>query len=93
MLMGNEKADMIYTDPPYNVAYAGAGKNKREVISNDDMPPEKFAAFLESVFSLAATAVKKGATVYVSFKEKGNRELLSRLTSRRTETILLSDMG
>lgn len=41
ILMGNEKANLVITDPPYNVNYEGsAGK-----IKNDNMADEKFYNF------------------------------------------------
>jgi DNA modification methylase len=71
-LMGAERADMVFTDPPYNVAVCGGdhnpkgrtfGKGKR--IENDSMPPEEFRQFLRDAFSALASAVKPGAAVYV----------------------------
>jgi DNA modification methylase len=35
-LMGGEKADMVFTDPPYGVDYEGGALNKREKLANDD---------------------------------------------------------
>lgn len=35
--MGGGKADMVFTDPPYNVGYKGSGKNTSRTIENDDM--------------------------------------------------------
>lgn len=35
-LMGQVKADMVFTDPPYNIAYEG-GSKKREMIKNDEV--------------------------------------------------------
>jgi 16S rRNA G966 N2-methylase RsmD len=36
-LMDGEKADMVFTDPPYNVAFNGRS-GKFDVIENDDLP-------------------------------------------------------
>ena len=62
-LMGSEKADVCWTDPPYNVAYESklAGK-----IKNDSMGDEKFLAFLTDAFVALGTALKPGAAIYVA---------------------------
>jgi DNA modification methylase len=44
-LMNGEKADMVFTDPPYNIEYQGV-KDKREKIKNDKMSDEDFLDFL-----------------------------------------------
>lgn len=60
-LMGGEKADMLLTDPPYNVAYSGkAGK-----IENDDMKDEDFRQFLRSAFCNAKENMKPGAAFHI----------------------------
>ena len=49
-LMHGKKADMVFTDPPYNVDYTGGmgtqEKNEREGILNDKMGAAQFYAFL-----------------------------------------------
>lgn len=49
-LMDGQKADMVFTDPPYNVDYTGGmgthAKNEREGILNDKMSASQFYAFL-----------------------------------------------
>ena len=47
-LMGNKKADLVVTDPPYNVAYEGSNGL---TIQNDNMPEEQFLTFLTAAFS------------------------------------------
>jgi len=46
-LMDGKKADMVFTDPPYNVKYEGKTKKKLK-IQNDTMTPEKFQEFCRS---------------------------------------------
>ena len=53
LLEGN-MADLVVTDPPYNMAYEGAGKTpddkrKTNKILNDKMPEEDFERFLTAV--------------------------------------------
>jgi len=62
-LMDGKKADMVFTDPPYNIAYEG-GSKKREMIKNDEV--DDFYGFLLQVYSSFALSMKLGASIYVS---------------------------
>jgi site-specific DNA-methyltransferase (adenine-specific) len=63
-LMQGEFADMVVTDPPYNVAYEGKTKDAL-TIENDSMGNEDFYKFLYDFYSALTTAVKKGGAIYV----------------------------
>ena len=63
-LMQEEFADMVITDPPYNVAYEGATKDAL-TICNDNMGNDEFYKFLYDFYSALTTSVKKGAAIYV----------------------------
>lgn len=64
-LMGSDVADLIVTDPPYNVDYEGeAGK-----IKNDKMKDEDFFNFLLSSFSLANHYMNDGASIYIFYAD------------------------
>jgi len=56
--------DMLLTDPPYNVAYEGATKEKLTII-NDSMGNEDFRQFLRDAFVSANTVMKAGAVFYI----------------------------
>lgn len=62
-LMNGEKADMVFTDPPYNIAYEG-GSKKRQMIKNDDIAD--FYQFLLNMYKCAFLATTPGAAIYVS---------------------------
>ena len=47
-LMAGQKADMVFTDPPYNVAFNGRS-GKHEVIKNDNLTEGEFRSFIEQV--------------------------------------------
>ena len=60
-LMDGRKANLVITDPPYNVNYEGsAGK-----IKNDNMDGEKFYQFLFDAFSCMEKAMADDASIYV----------------------------
>jgi site-specific DNA-methyltransferase (adenine-specific) len=63
-LMQGEMADMVVTDPPYNVAYEGGTKEKL-TIENDSMSNDDFYKFLYDFYTALSTAVKKGGAIYV----------------------------
>jgi len=61
-LMDGEKADLVWTDPPYNVAIDGkAGK-----IMNDDMSDGEFRKFLDAVYDRYFENMRDGAVIYVA---------------------------
>ena len=61
LLMNGKKANLVVTDPPYNVNYQGtAGK-----IKNDNMENEKFYQFLFDAFTCMAKAMAEDASIYV----------------------------
>lgn len=64
-LMNEKMADMVFTDPPYNVDYSGRGENTSNTILNDKMTPEQFDEFLRSTFKNYAEVTKGGGAWYV----------------------------
>lgn len=64
VLMDGALADMILTDPPYNVAYEGGTKDKLAIM-NDNMDDESFRAFLQDAFYAGDSALKKGGAFYI----------------------------
>jgi len=65
-LMNGDKADMVFTDPPYNVDYDG-GSKKREKIKNDKL--NDFSQFLNSCFSNMHLFMKDGSCIYITHSE------------------------
>jgi DNA modification methylase len=68
-LMDGHFADMILTDPPYNVDYHGDPRNQREGIENDSMDKDLFATFLLQVFGVMFKIIKPGGSFYVFHSE------------------------
>lgn len=65
MLMDGRQADVVFTDPPYNVNYKGRGQKTSNGIANDNMEGSAFGQFLEKVFKNYREAIKTGAGLYV----------------------------
>ena len=63
-LMNNQDADMLLTDPPYNVYYVGKTSEALK-IKNDNMSDNQFYEFLKKVFENMYSVTKEGASIYV----------------------------
>mgnify|MGYP001286384765 FL=1 len=63
-LMNNQDADMLLTDPPYNVDYVGKTSEALK-IKNDNMNDNQFYEFLKKVFENMYSVTKEGASIYV----------------------------
>jgi ParB-like chromosome segregation protein Spo0J len=72
-LMNGQKADLVFTDPPYNVDYEGYTEEKLK-IQGDRMTPEQFQEFLLAVFSSYICALKPGGSMYVCHPSSWQRE-------------------
>jgi DNA modification methylase len=79
-LMAGEAADLVFTDPPYNVAYEGYTEH-RLTIKGDRMTDGEFKQFLEAAFRSCRTAVKPGASLYVCHSSSWQREFQNALES------------
>lgn len=80
-LMDGQKADMVFTDPPYNIGYEGGANSRRSGILNDKMSKDGFYNFLSDAFT-NLLAVNKGSfyicmghkeldTLKVAFEQSG----------------------
>lgn len=82
-LMGRDKAALVVTDPPYNVALKSdsveLAADGRESILNDDMPIEQFAEFLGKVFSNYAAIMDPKAAIYVFHPSSYQREFENKM--------------
>ncbi len=69
-LMNGQKADMVITDPPYNVDYKGKGTNTKQGIMNDKMSDDEFHTFLVDTFTQLKPSIKTGAGLYIFHSHK-----------------------
>lgn len=72
-LMGGQKADMVFTDPPYNIDYSpedraiggrAKSQNKLGRIENDKMSDDAFYQFLMGVNGSIIASARDGAPIY-----------------------------
>jgi len=90
-LLGDEKAQMVFTDPPYNVPIdkhvCGNGqiKHREFAMASGEMSPAHFTAFLQTVFEALAGHSKSGSIHYICMDWRHIGELLSAAESVYTE--------
>ena len=80
-LMNGHVADMIFTDPPYNVKVSdisGLGKihHQEFAMASGEMTEQEFIDFLSSVFSNLATVSKDGSIHYICMDWKHIYEII-----------------
>jgi len=63
-LMNNQLANLIVTDPPYNVNYEGKTDDNLKIM-NDNMEDNQFYSFLELAFINLYNFIKDGGSIYV----------------------------
>lgn len=83
-LMKGVKADMVFTDPPYNIDYHGAGKNTSNTIMNDNMGGVQFRQFLVDAFKQVRKSIKASAGLYVFHSPTTQKEF--------EEALLMNEM-
>jgi len=73
-LFGNEEADLVVTDPPYNVNYGDkanmlneyiGGDRNTDYIANDSMEENEFIDFLGGAFNNINMVLKAGGAFYI----------------------------
>jgi DNA modification methylase len=77
-LLDGSAADLVFEDPPYNVAYQGY-TDERLTIQGDRMSAEKFVVFLTDSFRNLRAAVKSGAALYICHPSSWQREFQNAL--------------
>ncbi|RIJ20777.1 DNA methylase N-4 [Henriciella barbarensis] len=83
LLMAGTKADMIFTDPPYNVAIdgnvcgSGSVKHREFAMASGEMSKAEFTAFLKDTFKIQARYSVDGSIHFVCMDWRHMAEILS----------------
>ena len=81
-LLGNDRADLVFTDPPYNVAIdghvcgLGSVRHREFAMAAGEMSQAEFTQFLTTTLSNAANVCRNGAIAFVCMDWRHMRELL-----------------
>lgn len=81
-LMGEDRADLIFTDPPYNVAIdgnvcgLGSIRHREFAFASGEMTQAEFTAFLTETLSNAKSVARDGAIAFVCMDWRHMREIL-----------------
>jgi len=98
VLLGGEKANMVMTDPPYNVDYAGKneflnkydkGNRIQTDIKNDDI--DDTVMFLTKWLNTLKAFLSEHNSIYITFADKTFKELLNSFESAgfyRSQTLI-----
>jgi len=74
-MLSGRMADMIWTDPPYNIAYDSLQAHRNEALDgnvpvealqNDDLSDEEYDSLLVRTFSTVGEFVRPGGAIYIS---------------------------
>lgn len=80
LLMAGERADLVFTDPPYNVDYQGY-TDERMTIQGDRMSKEEFERFLSATFLSYKSIIAPHASIYVCHSSSWQREFQQAIES------------
>lgn len=79
-LMDGMPADMVLTDPPYNV---NISNSRGMTIKNDDMDSSQFLDFLTKAFANVEMSLKAGGAFYIWFASKEHINFETALNNNR----------
>ena len=100
LLMDGEKADMVFTDPPYGVSYGdknaflntiAKGNRIQEPIANDHETPKKMHEFWLNVFNIIGEFTSDCMAYYITAPQGGELLLLLQAI-QESDTLALKHM-
>ena len=83
LLLGNERADLVFTDPPYNVKIdgnvcgLGSVKHREFAFASGEMSEDQLVRFLTATLGNASAAMRDGAIAYVCMDWRHMGEMLA----------------
>ena len=83
LLLGDERADLVFTDPPYNVKIngnvcgLGSVKHREFAFASGEMSEDQFVQFLTATLGNAASVMRDGAIAFVCMDWRHMGELLA----------------
>ena len=79
-LMNGEKANMVFTDPPYGVSYEGGlNDKKKKQIKNDSLTGNDLYDMLCGAFSNIKNSTKEKSAIYIFYATRTTREFINAL--------------
>jgi DNA modification methylase len=90
-VLAGAKADLIFTDPPYNVPITGhvcgkgAIKHDEFAMASGEMSPAQFEAFLAQVFDRLVAASRDGSVHYICMDWRHMGEIIAAGSDRYAE--------
>lgn len=85
-LMDHNKANLVRTDPPYNVDYHGSGKDTNNKIQNDNLSNESFYNLLNDAFKNLQGRITGEAGIYVRHNWK-NQDVFNKTLTNNGVTL------
>jgi DNA modification methylase len=95
LLMANERASAMFTDPPYNVKIdgnvcgSGAVRHREFAMASGEMRPDEFTRFLAGAFDNARACMSPGAIIYACMDWRHMAEMLAAGDSAKFELLNL----
>ena len=95
LLMANERASAMFTDPPYNVKIdgnvcgSGAVRHREFAMASGEMTREEFTRFLAGTFDNARACMSPGAIIYACMDWRHMAEMLAAGDSAKFELLNL----
>ncbi len=86
-LMDGNKADMVFTDPPYGINYGGGRGGGHGQIKNDDLKGLELGNLISRVF----TNIKSEADVYICVSPIMQKSFLIALGDKKLDAVIVWD--
>jgi len=86
-LMDGQKADCLFMDPPYNLAFAGTTEGKFGSMQNDTLPQHVYGNFIGQIMESVQGASKAGCGMYICIDYRNYHRWINELEKRGIEIL------